>query len=124
MWLVGKQIQAVEIRLNPAELGPLKVQISIDDNSANISFSATHAVTREVLENALPRLKDMLAENGVSLGDVKVSDQGIADRRNDSNRSRPTEVAPVDENSSHVVSDLLPNRVPQRDPSALVDTYV
>jgi len=124
LWLAGKNIRAAEIRLNPAELGALKVQISVDDKSVNISFSATHAVTRDALEIALPRLKDMLAENGMSLANASVSDQEIANQRNHSDQRNPADTALSDEESTQVVSDLLPNHVAIKDPLSLVDTYV
>ena len=123
LWLAGKNIQSAEIRLNPADLGPLKVQISVDDNSTNISFSATHAVTRDALEIALPRLKDMLAENGMLLTNASVSDEGKANQRNEGHRSNPAEIASDDEDTTQAASELLTNRVTTRDPSSLVDTY-
>ena len=124
LWLAGRNIQTAEIRLNPAELGSLQVQISVDDNSVDIAFRATQAATREALEIALPRLKDMLAENGMSLADASVSDQGIADQRDDSNRNMAADTDPSDENSTQAVSDLLPGRRTTKEPTGLVDTFV
>ena len=110
--------------MSSAELGPLKVQISVDDKSTHILFSASHAVTRDALEIALPRLKDMLAENGMSLTNASVSDQEIANQRNHSDQRNPADTALSDEESTQAVSDLLPNRVAIKDPLSLVDTYV
>ncbi len=124
LWLTGRNIQTAEIRLNPAELGPLQVQISVDDNSVDITFRATQAVTREALEIALPRLKDMLAENGMSLAGASVSDQGIADQRDDGDRSTAADIGPGDEDTTQAVSDLLPDRRTTKEPTGLVDTYV
>ena len=76
--LASSQLQTAEIRLTPAELGPLRVRVSIDDGLANVTIHAQHSVTREAIEQALPRLREMMAESGLSLGQTDVSDQGVA----------------------------------------------
>jgi flagellar hook-length control protein FliK len=83
LMMTGNQLKTAEIRLTPAELGPLRVQVSVDDGAANVTFHAQHAVTREALEQALPRLREMLAENGLSLGQADVSEQGVAQGNKD-----------------------------------------
>jgi hypothetical protein len=85
--MAGNQLKMAEIRLTPAELGPLRVRVSVEDGAANVTFHAQHAVTREAIEQALPRLREMLAENGLSLGQADVGEHGVAqgdrDRRAD-----------------------------------------
>jgi flagellar hook-length control protein FliK len=75
--MAGNQLKSAEIRLTPAEMGPLRVQVAIDDGATNVTFHAQHAVTRDALEQALPRLREMLAENGLTLGDAQVGDEGV-----------------------------------------------
>jgi len=82
--IANNQLQTAEIRLTPAELGPLRVQIAIDDGAANVTFQAQHAVTRDAIEQALPRLREMLAENGLTLSQANVGDQGVQHGRRDS----------------------------------------
>ncbi|MCH8135161.1 MAG: flagellar hook-length control protein FliK [Proteobacteria bacterium] len=123
LMLAGRNIQTAEIRLNPAELGPLQVRISIDDNSVNVTFSAAHAVTREALEIALPRLKEALSESGMSLTQASVSDQGIANQRNDGNRSTAADPGSSDEETvqeGHDHQSITPRK---RAPVGLVDTF-
>jgi hypothetical protein len=74
----GQQLQSAEIRISPAELGPITVNLSIDDGSADLTFVAHHALTRDAIEQALPRLREMLSENGLSLGNATVSDDGVS----------------------------------------------
>src|SRR5690606_3684503 len=75
-WMAGNRIQNAELRLNPAELGPLRVQISMDDGNASVTFTAQHPLTRDAIEQALPRLREMLADQGLSLQNASVSDDG------------------------------------------------
>ncbi len=81
--MASNQFKTAEIRLTPAELGPLRVQVSVDDGAANVTFHAQHALTREAIEQALPRLREMLAENGLSLGQADVSEQNVAQGNKD-----------------------------------------
>ena len=80
-WLVGNKLQGAQIRLNPAHLGPLEVRIQVQNDQAHISFTAQHGAVREALEAALPRLREMLAESGLQLNNVTVSDQSLAEQR-------------------------------------------
>ena len=74
-WLVGQKMQGAQVKLNPANLGPLEVRIQMQNDQASIQFTAHHAVVREALEAALPRLREMLEASGVQLVDVDVSGQ-------------------------------------------------
>ncbi len=66
-------IQKAEIKLNPAHLGPMEIKLSMSDDRASISFIAQHAPVRDAIEQAMPRLREMLEEQGLGLGDVDVS---------------------------------------------------
>jgi len=64
-----------EFHLHPAELGPVDVQISFAADQAVILITAAHATTRDALEQALPYLRDMLADHGIALGHASVQDE-------------------------------------------------
>jgi flagellar hook-length control protein FliK len=65
-----------ELRLDPPELGPLRISINISDNVAHAIFASPHAAVRQTVENALPQLQQLLAQAGISLGQTSVNDQG------------------------------------------------
>lgn len=79
--MANNQLKTAEIRLTPAELGPVRVQVNVEDGAANITFQAQHALTREAIEQALPRLREMFAESGLSLGQASVGEQNVAGNR-------------------------------------------
>ncbi len=60
-------VQQAELRLHPAEMGPISVQIKIDGKEARVDFSAGTAATREVIERGLPELASALREQGLTL---------------------------------------------------------
>jgi hypothetical protein len=77
VWLVGQQLQAAEIRLNPPHLGPVEVRLTVSGSEASLSFGTPHAPVREAIEQALPRLREQLAEQHLVLVSVDVGDRGV-----------------------------------------------
>jgi flagellar hook-length control protein FliK len=71
--MVSSQEQVAELSLNPPDLGPLQVTLSISNDQATATFVSQHADVRQALEAALPRLKEMMAESGINLGGASVS---------------------------------------------------
>ncbi|MDX1697387.1 MAG: flagellar hook-length control protein FliK, partial [Thiohalobacterales bacterium] len=80
VWHVSQNIHAASLRLNPQHLGPLEMQVQMDGDRATLAFASQHAVVRDALESALPRLREMFAESGLDIVDVNVS-QHQADGR-------------------------------------------
>lgn len=121
--MAGNKLQTAEIRLTPAELGPLRIQLAMEDGAANVSFQAQHAMTREAIEQALPRLREMLAENGLTLGEANVSDEGVyqgtRDDAQDSPHS-PGQAAGNDADQNEDQAAPIHTRVDR----GLVDTFV
>ncbi len=72
VWLSSQQQQVAEIRLNPAHLGPVEVMLNINSDQATAQFVSSHLAVREAIEASLPRLREMMAENGITLSDVSV----------------------------------------------------
>jgi flagellar hook-length control protein FliK len=77
-WLVNNRMQEAEIRVNPPELGPLAIRMSLHQNQTNVAFFCHEAAVREAIENALPRLREMLDNQGISLNQAQVFDQPSA----------------------------------------------
>lgn len=121
--IAAGQQKSADIRLTPAELGPLRVQISIDDGATNVTFHALHSVTREAIEQALPRLREMLAENGLSLGQANVAEQGIAEGRREHESETTTSPVDAHEDDGESTGDETPNRQEVVTANSLIDTF-
>ena len=78
---VSQDVSAAKMRLNPQHLGPMEMQINVDGDKANVSFLSQHTVVREALESSVPRLREMLAESGLNLVNVNISQQGTSGQR-------------------------------------------
>ncbi len=65
--LLRQGVQEAQLSLNPADMGPISVQIQMDGQGAHIDFTAAHAATRSALEASLPALASALNEAGFTL---------------------------------------------------------
>ncbi len=90
VWVVNQGMPAAELHLSPPDLGPMSVRISMEQDQASMAFSSPHAMVREAIEAALPRLRDMLANQGITLADVNVSQHGSADTQREPGEWRST----------------------------------
>ena len=79
VYMVGKE-QAATLTLNPPDLGPVQVVLNVSNEGASVAFSSNQLEVRQALENALPRLREMMGENGIALGNATV-DAGMPDGR-------------------------------------------
>ena len=74
-FLVNTNQLVADIRLDPAELGSMHVKVSVSGESANVSFVVQSIHAKEAIDNAAPRLKEMLAEKGIELGQSSVEQE-------------------------------------------------
>jgi flagellar hook-length control protein FliK len=68
-------VQTARLMLNPAEMGPVQVQIQLDGKGAQVHLAAEHPATRQALEQAMPQLAATLRESGLTLTGGGVSEQ-------------------------------------------------
>ncbi len=73
VWMVHRQGSRAELILNPPQLGKVEVTISVNGDQTNASFVSASPAAREVLEQALPRLREILADAGITLGQASVN---------------------------------------------------
>jgi len=73
VWLASNDKQSAQITLNPEQMGPIEVSLSVDKGNVSASFTSANAEVREAIETALPRLREMFASAGIELGQANVS---------------------------------------------------
>ncbi|MGR3970781.1 flagellar hook-length control protein FliK [Shewanella sp. 1180_01] len=79
--MVSQGIQHAEIRLDPPELGHMLVKIQVHGDQTQVQFHVTQTQTRDLVEQAMPRLRELLQEQGMQLADSHVSQGGQGERR-------------------------------------------
>ena len=62
-----------EIRLDPPEMGSMQIRIRSDAEQAQINFVVQNQQAKEALEQSLPRLREMLMQQGLELGESSIS---------------------------------------------------
>jgi flagellar hook-length control protein FliK len=124
VWMVAGEHQSASLTLNPPDLGPLQVVLNVSHSTATATFSAAQPEVRQALEAALPKLREMLSDAGIQLGQASVNSgaanqQGMAERH----------AAHGAQRTSHTDSaSEAPVRIGRIQPTAsgrgLVDTFV
>lgn len=88
-------LEHARLQLNPANMGPVLVQIQLDGQTAQVHLSAEHAWTRQALQDAMPQLASLLREAGLTLSGGGVSEQAQQGRQapseTPSDRTSPAE---------------------------------
>lgn len=74
--MAAQNNQIAEIQLDPPELGSLKIRLQVGQDQVSVNFTSPHASVRDAVEQSLPRLREMMEEQGLQLGDSSVNDQG------------------------------------------------
>lgn len=73
VWLGKNDIQSALIKINPEELGPLEISVKVSKDSTSVTILSHSIQARDIVDQALPRLREMMAEQGLNLTDVQVS---------------------------------------------------
>lgn len=66
------QPSQVQIRLDPPDLGPLRVNLTVHDGVAHVVFNSSHLIVRQTLEQSLASLAQSFDDAGISLGQTYV----------------------------------------------------
>jgi len=73
--LAREGVQEARLHLNPADMGPISVQIAVNGTQAEVNFQADVAATRQALESSLPDLAAALRDSGLTMSGGGVSEQ-------------------------------------------------
>ena len=70
--MISNNAHHARIAVNPPQLGPVEVRVSVVGDEVTVHLAASHAATREALEDALPRLRTAFTDSGMTLGESGV----------------------------------------------------
>lgn len=110
VWMSNSQQSRAELVLTPPELGRVEVSISMNGDQANAIFVSANPAVRDALEGALPRLREILADAGLTLGQAQVNSesagQSARERENGDNSGRNAAMTGDAERPEPVVSGV------------------
>lgn len=72
VWMASRMESRAELVLTPPQMGRVEVSLSVNGDHASASFVSANPAVREALEAAMPRLREVLAEAGIQLGQAQV----------------------------------------------------
>lgn len=73
VWMAAGKQQSASLTLNPPNLGPLHIVLNVSSDQATANFFAAQPEVRQAIEAALPKLREMMGEAGIQLGQANVS---------------------------------------------------
>ncbi|MBQ4810434.1 flagellar hook-length control protein FliK [Pseudoalteromonas luteoviolacea] len=81
--MINLNNKEAEIRLDPAELGSMQIRIRSDAEQAQINFVVQNQQAKELLEESMPKLREMLEEQGIELGESNIQQQSEGNSNGD-----------------------------------------
>lgn len=119
VWLGHQGIKTALIRIHPEDLGPLEIGIKVVKDSASVTINSHNSHVRDIVDQALPRLREMLADQGLTLSEVHIGadpqSRQYAQHKNESER----EVI----QKEHVEDDVHLSTFSKRPPKGLIDYF-
>ena len=117
MWMAEQKIGHAHIRLAPAELGVLEIQLRIEGDRVQADFDSPRPEVRQALESGLHKLRDMLGQHGFQLVQADVGHQRQAPP------GAHATPAGRDDRGESAPSEPSSNSTPLHSPRGLLDTY-
>ena len=124
-WMVNSRNITAEIRLDPPDLGGMNIKVNLSGDSASVSFVVQSQHARDALDQAVPRLREMLEEQGIELGQSSVQQESagsdeqaekdnLANNSNDSdNLAQQSQDGIQDSNENGILdhNDIIEQRI-------------
>jgi flagellar hook-length control protein FliK len=79
-WMVDNSVNGAKLQVNPPQLGPIELRISVQGDHAQVWMTTHSAVTRDALESSSPKLREMLGAQGFGQVSVDISQRSFQDR--------------------------------------------
>lgn len=123
VWMAAGAQQTASLTLNPPNMGPLQIVLNVTNDQATASFFSAQPEVRQALEAAFPKLREMMSDAGIQLGQATVS--ADTPRQNDTPERQPQRLAmPFAGTNDASHPGLQPIPVPLRQSGrGLVDTF-
>ncbi|MBL8481715.1 MAG: flagellar hook-length control protein FliK [Rhodocyclaceae bacterium] len=119
-WMANRHEAQADLVLNPQHLGRIEVSLTVQGDVAHAFFTSPHAAVRDALEQALPELRAMLADAGVTLGQTQVGAESFA-RQSGSGSAEKS--GGRTRGGTDQPAEILAAAVPTRRGAGLVDLY-
>ncbi|HIC7357366.1 TPA: flagellar hook-length control protein FliK [Legionella pneumophila] len=90
VWLGHQDVKSALIKIHPEELGPLEINVKVVKDNASVNISTHSVYVKEIVDQALPRLREMMAQQGINLSEVHIGTN--TNSRQDSQKNHHGEI--------------------------------
>jgi flagellar hook-length control protein FliK len=95
MMTINQKLQQFDITLDPPEFGNMQVRVNLQGEQASVNFIVQNQQAKDTLDQNMHKLRDMLSEQGVDVGDANVEQQ---------NKQQNNEEQKLQQNNSNSVT--------------------
>jgi flagellar hook-length control protein FliK len=125
VWMTAGAQQTASLTLNPPNLGPLQIVLNVTNDQATASFFSAQPDVRHALEAAMPKLREMMNESGIQLGQATVSAEQQPQQHNEAANRGTRQISqpyPGTSNAIDTGAQILPT-MSRQSGRGLVDTF-
>lgn len=72
-WMGNNDVKSAVIKIHPEELGPIEISVKVEKDSALVNIISHSAQVRDVMDQAVPKLRDMMSTEGLNLTEINIS---------------------------------------------------
>ena len=84
MYQLNNKIQSAEVKITPEDLGTVQIKVNLQQEQLSVQFVVQQSNAKELLEQQMPKLKDLLQQQGFQLTEGQVEQRQANDRRSGS----------------------------------------
>lgn len=104
VWLGHQEVKSALIKIHPEELGPLEINVKVVKDNASVNISTHSAYVRELVDQAVPRLREMMAQQGINLSEVHIGPDTDSRQNSQQNNDVEMELIQAAEDKNQVTS--------------------
>jgi flagellar hook-length control protein FliK len=119
-WMAGNNLNGATLQVNPPQLGPIELRVSVENGHAQVWLSAHSAATLDALQSSTPKLREMLSSQGFAQVSVDVSQRSFQDRSPYPQNSQWT---PSSEDDAAAATSAVSAAASPRAALGMVDAY-
>ena len=93
----------LQLKLNPAHLGKIDIELDMRSGGLDAVFKTDNLITRELISQGMPKLKDSLSESGMTVANVWVNSEN---QKGSGGNSTPRQDSEPDNTVNNSVSEV------------------
>ncbi len=117
IWMGQNSVKSALIKLHPEELGPIEITIKVVKDNASVNITSHSGHVRDIVEQALPKLREMMSEQGLHLSEAHIG----ADSNSHQSNQQPTN--PEQGFDTNTNDDVILTRINKRTTNSLIDYF-